>query len=140
MVFAIVPPLQPLVSAFVHVPEPLLVTVSELLAPVLFSTMPAFAPLPEMCSNVTPLAPVSVLLSLKLLPEPVSIVLPLPVTFSVPLVAASRPLPLVVSMSSPPPERVSVWPSLLLNRTASVILTYRSHLTHACCRCPSGSM
>ncbi|CAA9528172.1 MAG: hypothetical protein AVDCRST_MAG85-3430 [uncultured Solirubrobacteraceae bacterium] len=47
-----------------------------------------------------------------------SIVFPVPVTLSVPLDNASRALPLVVSMSSPPPERVSVLLSLVLMTTA----------------------
>ena len=34
-------------------------------------------------------------------------------TVSVPLSVALMPAPLVVSMSRPPPERVSVWPSLV---------------------------
>ena len=44
-------------------------------------------------------------------PETLLIVLPAPVTFSVPLCGAWMPRP-VLSMSRPPPVRFSVWPSL----------------------------
>jgi hypothetical protein len=106
------------VSALVQVPEPLLVTVSALLAPVVFSRIPPLAPLEEMCSKVRGVPPTSVLLTLSALPDPVSITLPEPVTSRVPLEVATRPSPVVVSMLRPPPDSVRVWPSLLAIVTA----------------------
>ena len=74
----------------------------------------------EMRWNVAPPAPMSVLATLSAVPDVVeSIVLPAPETTSVPLVVAVIPAPVVVSMSRPPPESVSVWPSLPVNETAA---------------------
>ena len=72
--------------------------------------------------NVRPDAPMSVLTTLRAMPVVLVIELPVPVTLIVPLVSALMPRPLVVSMSRPPPERVSVWPSLVVMLTASVVV------------------
>ncbi len=64
--------------------------------------------------NVALPAPMSVLTTFSAVPVVDAIVLPAPVTSIVPLVAASKPLPLVVVMSRPPPVKLSVWPSLPL--------------------------
>ena len=63
--------------------------------------------------KVSPFTPMSVLLALSARPVVVSIALLDPVTFSVLLVVASRPLPLVVSMLRLPPVRLRVVPSLV---------------------------
>src|SRR4051812_4999581 len=100
------------------------VTVSLPVEPVLLRRTPFVPPLDDMCWNVTPAAAMSVseMLSARLLaPSAVeSIVLPVVPTCRVPDVVAFRPLPLVVSMSVPPPERTNVWPSLFEKVTASL--------------------
>ena len=112
VVFWMTPPEQPVVSAFVHVP-PTPVTVSAAFEPVLLSVMPPLAPLEATRWKLSGVPPTSVSLTFSAFPAPVSIVLPVPVRLSVPLVVAWTPAPLVVSMSRLPPESVSVWPSLV---------------------------
>jgi len=111
------------VPALVQVP-PLPVTVTGPV-PVLFSTTPVVAPFDPMRCRVIPPPPpagaMSVFAISRARPVVLSIVLPLPVTWIVPLVSAWRPLPVVVSMSSPPPFRFSVWPSLALITTALLL-------------------
>jgi hypothetical protein len=116
VVFWIWPPVQPLVSAFVHVP-PAPVTVSALFGPVLLSRTPALAPLLEMRWNVIPAAPTFVFWTLRPLPAPVSIVL----DETVPPPPASNSLPVVVSMSRPPFVKLIVWPVLELSVTAALV-------------------
>ena len=79
--------------------------------------MPFPAPLAEIDWNVAP--PRSVLLTLTAVPVVVAIELPAPVTVSVPLFVALMPAPVVASTSRPPPEKLSVWPSLPVNETAA---------------------
>ena len=81
--------------------------------------MPLVAPLEATRWSVTSLLPMSVLVTSRAMPVVVSMVLPLPVTVRVPLVSARSPRPLVASRSRPPPEKFSVWPSLLVMATAS---------------------
>ena len=97
-VFRIVPPVQPVVSPLVHgLPVAPAVTVSSPALPVVFSTIPlagsaAAVPLPaSMRWKVRSLAPMSVFDTSSATPETLLIVLPAPVTFSVPLVSAWRP-------------------------------------------------
>ena len=89
VLFSMVPP-EPAV-------EPSPVTVRPLLAPVLSRMMPSpELPLPvpsEMLLNVTPLEPMSVLVMSSAVPDAESIVLPVPVTLTVPPWVSEMPVP-----------------------------------------------
>src|SRR5205085_11471680 len=103
----IVPPLE-LPPRLVLDPSP--VTVRRPLEPVPFNTIPLAPPFAEMCSKVSPLAPMFVLDTFRAVPVVESIVLAEPVTLTVPPPVALKPAPLVVSMLRPPPLKVIVWP------------------------------
>ena len=59
-----------------------------------------------------------VLATFSAVPVVVAIVLTVPVTLTVPPPVATKPLPLVASMSSPPPVKLMVAPVLLVRLTA----------------------
>ena len=62
-----------------------------------------------------------VLATFSAVPVVVVIVLPVPVTVTVPPPVATKPLPLVASMSSPPPVKLVVAPVLLVRLTAVAV-------------------
>src|SRR5262245_33219326 len=106
----IVPPLP----AVVPVP----VTINPPLEPVVLSTMPLVAPLAEMSWNVTLLAPMLVLAMLRAVPVVEVMLLLEPMTLTVPPPVAEKPVPLVLSISSPPLLKLMVAPVLLESETA----------------------
>lgn len=122
--FWIAPPVQ----LAVEVQEPPLPeTVRLPLAPVVFSTIPLLAPFDEMLRKVRPLAPMVVLVTLSAVPVVESIVLGFApvVTLTIPLLEALKPVPLVVSISSPPLLKLIVEVALLLSVTAVLVLVLK---------------
>ena len=95
---------------------PLPVTVRPPAPPVLLSTMPLAGSAAAGCCcrrrcsgrKWPRRCPMSVLVTLSAVADVESIVLPVPETTIVPLLLAKMPRPLVVSMSRPPPVRLSV--------------------------------
>src|SRR5207244_2741895 len=97
------------------------------LLPVVLSTMPGFEPpFEEILWKVSPLAPMVVLVTLRAEPVVESIVLlePVTLTATAPLMAL-KPVPEVVSIFSPPFEKVIVALSLLSSVTAVLVPVLR---------------
>ena len=106
VVFRIVPPLPSVV--------PVPVTVKNPAVPPPLISIPTAPPLAATLWKVTPLAPIVELLILTAVPVVVAMELPVPVTLTpaTPLTTL-KPVAVVVSISSPPPEKVMVALSLL---------------------------
>src|SRR5262249_4895277 len=76
--------------------RPFPVTLKKPVEPVWSRTMPLTAPLDEMLRNVTPLAPIVVLATLRAVPVVVVMVFAVPWTVMVPPPVAENPLAVVV--------------------------------------------